>query len=99
MFRPLHRLWPTIRMHVSAMISPRNKENFDALMRLNEFRFKRWQDRRIYEWRVNFALWAWMAAAIYYLEIVGRGSPPPLCTAMSVAAVIVLFHGWWVQTN
>ena len=38
------------------MISPRNRENFDALMRLNEFHFKRWQDRRVYEWRVNFAV-------------------------------------------
>jgi hypothetical protein len=80
-------------------ITPEQKNEIDAFMRLNEFRFNRWQNRRIYEWRVNFALWAWMAAAIYYLKLDHKTSPPPLCVAMIVAVVIVLFHGWWVQTN
>jgi hypothetical protein len=80
-------------------ITTEQKNEIDAFMRLNEFRFNRWQNRRIYEWRVNFAIWAWMAASIYYLEIAKKISLPPLCISMFVAAVIVLFHGWWVQTN
>lgn len=81
------------------MISPRNRESFDALMRLNEFRFKRWQDRRIYEWRVSFALWAWMAAAIYYLKIDQKICSPPIYVSMIVAAFIIFLHACWVGTN
>jgi hypothetical protein len=81
------------------MISPRNRENFDALMRLNEFRFKRWQDRRTYEWRVNFALWAWMAAAIYYLQIDRKICPPPIWASMIVVGFIIGAHALWVHFN
>ena len=78
------------------------KDEFDALMRLNEFRFNRWQNRRTYEWRVSLALWAWMVAATYYLQV-SKDKPdlPPhsICVSVIVSFVVVLLHIIWVRSN
>lgn len=74
-----------------------DKNQFDALMRLNEFRFERWQDRRKYEWRVSLGLWALMAAATYYKKTL---IPPlPNSIVVVILVIIVLVHTYWVRSN
>ncbi len=39
------------------MESMNPKDRFDAFMKLSDFRFGRWANRRQYEWKVSFGLW------------------------------------------
>jgi hypothetical protein len=75
------------------------KDEFDAFMQLNEFRFKRWENRRMYEWRVSLALWAWMALATYYLEIAKPSHHIPFGISLCAAIGVVALHLFWVRTN
>jgi hypothetical protein len=80
-----------------AELTTDDKNIFDALMKLSDFRFQRWQDRRKYEWRISIGLWALIAAWIYYAEI-ARTSPPPVVTVVLMLVVFML-HAWWVRIN
>lgn len=73
------------------------KERFDAFMKLSEFRLARWVNRRQYEWKVSFGLWAGMAGATVALKNMGiRVS----IFMVSVLLVTVLGHAWaWVRWN
>jgi hypothetical protein len=44
------------------------KEKFDALIELANFRRARWASRNQLEWRISFSLWALLAASIYYIK-------------------------------
>lgn len=74
------------------------KERFDALMRLADFRFARWRERRTYEWKISMALWALLVAASAYLKT--NGFTFPLSWTAFALGVIVVGHAWfWVRTN
>lgn len=75
----------------------KDKDRFDAFMRLSDFRFERWKDRRQYEWRVSLGLYAIMAAATIYL----KDTPTPLKYFLSIILLIVVpSHAWvWVRSN
>jgi hypothetical protein len=82
------------------------KDNWDAVMSFNDFCFKRCHNLRTYEWCLSFALWAWMVAAIYYLQILPTAKEPPpklpphsICISVIVLFVIVALHVIWVRTN
>jgi hypothetical protein len=73
------------------------EDRFDALMKLADFRFSRWQNRRTYEWKMSAGLWAILAGATIYLKPSG-GLPPWLVGPMLVMAIVG--HAWfWVRTN
>jgi hypothetical protein len=73
------------------------KERFDAFMKLSDFRFARWVNRRQHEWRVSFGLWAGMAGATVAL----RNSGIRVAVFMVfILSVVVLGHAWqWVRWN
>ena len=73
------------------------KERFDAFMKLSDFRFARWANRRQYEWKVSFGLWAGMAAATVALKSTGIWIAIFLVT---ILVAIVPLHAWmWVRWN
>jgi hypothetical protein len=79
-------------------LTQEQKNRFDALMRLSDFRFQRWQDRRKYEWQVSLGLWTLMAAAIYY-QITLSSAPLPYWLAVLIVVVVVPTHAYWVLFN
>ncbi|MBI4183582.1 MAG: hypothetical protein HY521_06270 [Proteobacteria bacterium] len=64
------------------------KEKFDALMKQAEYAFASFNGRRQYEWKVNFALWTVIVAAIGYL----KGTPIPWWLGVLGAVV----HGYFL---
>jgi hypothetical protein len=74
-----------------------DREHFDSLMKLADFRFARWRDRRKYEWRTSAGLWAVLAAAVIYLK---PNSYEALIVVGVLLIVAVLGHAWfWVRLN
>lgn len=74
-----------------------DNEQFISLMKLSDFRFARWRDRRTYEWRTSVGLWTLLAAAIIYLKPTGY---PALATLGILLVIGVVGHAWfWVRTN
>jgi hypothetical protein len=69
------------------------KNSFDALMSLADFRLKRAFDRRNYEWKVTLAVWALFAAAI--------GNPLPKefsnVTLIIVVAISFVHIFFWIR--
>jgi hypothetical protein len=80
-----------------ATLSPEDKNTFDALMKLSDFRFQRWLDRRKYEWRMSFAIWALLAASIHYKNELFH-DPLPLVICLALVLVVIL-HTCWVISN
>ena len=80
------------------MLSPEDKNRFDALMRLSDFAFQRWQDRRKYEWRLSLGLWALIAASIHYRDVV-KPSSPHNCAVALMLIVVVFVHACWIRSN
>jgi len=82
------------------------KDEFDALMKLADFRFKRWADRRQYEWKVSLALWAGLAGAAVVLKTTGvmqalKNAPPSLWIVLGALLLLMwVGHAWkWVFWN
>jgi hypothetical protein len=74
-----------------------DKENFDALMRLCDFRFARWQNRRGIEWKMSYAFWATLvAAAATCLKLPDLRIP---LWAAGVPIIAVAVHVLWLKTN
>jgi hypothetical protein len=46
-----------------------DNERFDALMKLADFRFQRWQVRRATDWQLSLALWTLLVVATGYIVI------------------------------
>ena len=72
------------------------KEQFDALMKLSDFRFARWKDRRVYEWKVFLALCAGMAGSAVVLktaEITEALKYGNFCFWIALATA-QLWYGW-----
>lgn len=78
-----------------------DKDRFDALMRLGDFRFQRWQDRRKIEWRVSLGLWALIAALIAALAHDRKllEHLPHNCIVVLAMIFVVIVHAYWVWFN
>ena len=63
------------------------KDKFAAYMQLAQLGFDQFDKRRVYEWRVTFALWALVAGAIAAKDI----NPP-----IWVGAVLFVGHALWL---
>jgi hypothetical protein len=74
------------------------QEQIDALMKLSEFRFARWRERRTYEWKMSLALWAVLVGGLGYLKVNSIQLSGWLIGPLLLALVIghALF---WVRTN
>ena len=66
-----------------------DKEQFDAFMKLADFRAMRWNTRRQAEWRGTLGLWVLMATATYYLKI-----RPPETLLILILIFVVLAHAF-----
>jgi hypothetical protein len=75
------------------------KIEFDALMKLSDFRFQRWQDRRKYEWQISLGVWALLAASILYRSTTVPRPSFSHCFVVAVLSAIFLVHVIWVRTN
>jgi hypothetical protein len=76
-------------------MTPENRQRFDALMKLSDFRFARWQNRRAVELKISYAFWAILAAAAT-LDKIHKVPWPWVLTFLIVA---VLLHAFWIRTN
>jgi hypothetical protein len=75
-----------------------DNDEFNALMRLAEFRNSRIADRRSHEWKVTLALWALLAAGMLQLKIPHHGVPRVLLVLGLL--VIVTGHAlFWVMNH
>lgn len=71
-----------------------DKDRFDALMKLAEFRMGIREARRTHEFRVSLGLWVGMGAGVISL----RGVPSVVL--MVLLPLVVLGHAWfWVRWN
>jgi hypothetical protein len=78
-------------------MAPHDKERFDALMKLSDFRFARWQNRRGIEWKMSYAFWATLVSAATYQKL--SDLPIPLCLIAAVLIIAVVLHAHWIRTN
>lgn len=71
-----------------------DKDRFDALMKLAEFKREVREKRRAIEWKGSAGVWVLTAGAITYL----KGHSPLLLLLM--LGVVVVLHSWlWLRTN
>jgi hypothetical protein len=62
-----------------------DKDRFDRFVALANFRLRRWDARRNYEWKISLGLWGLLAASAYYIPI-----KPNMCV-VSALLIIVFF--------
>ena len=70
------------------------KEQFDALLKLAEFKCNIREKRRDIEWKVSLALWAITGAAVAYLK--GHSF---LWSVVLLGCVVLMHSLLWVRTN
>jgi hypothetical protein len=71
-----------------------DKDRFDALMKLAEFKSDIREKRQEIEWKISVAVWTLTAASMAYL----RGTP--VFWSLLAVVVLVVVHSWlWVRTN
>ncbi len=70
-----------------------DKEQFDAIMALAQFRAERRDKRMVMEWRVSLGIWALLAAGIVYSK------PFPQHWLLACWFGAVALHCWWVWIN
>lgn len=71
-----------------------DKERFDSLMKLADFRVGIREARRTHEWRVSLGLWVGMAAGLISLRDV------PQLVLIIALPLVVFCHAWfWVRWN
>jgi hypothetical protein len=74
------------------------QEQFDSFMKLAQFCFERWQERRTYEWKVSLGLWAVLIGAPSYLK--AQGVAFSWWATGLVLTGLVIGHAWfWVRNN
>jgi hypothetical protein len=71
------------------------KERFDALLGLADFRRKVREERRQLEWKLSLALWIAMGAGM----IAFRDHPISRWALGISLIVVILLHGVWVHSN
>lgn len=75
-----------------------DKDRFDALMELADFRFKRVTNRRQFEWKVTVGIWAVLAAGI----VSSKAQSQPLTQHQLIFPLIALVFGHaflWVGSH
>jgi hypothetical protein len=70
-----------------------DKDRYDALMTLADFRRVIRESRRIFEWRVSFIVWAALAGIAIYPHRL------PFWIVSTSAFVIAALHVLWVKWN
>jgi hypothetical protein len=78
-------------------MTPEEKQRFDALIKLSDFRFARWQNRRAIEWKMSYAFWAVLVASATFDKLHSVPFNPWVVGAFLIAAVIL--HALWIRTN
>jgi hypothetical protein len=74
-------------------------EKFNALMKLADFRFQRWRERRTTDWKLSLALWTLLVVGAASAKAHGRFEFPGWATAL-VLIILVIGHAWfWVRSN
>jgi hypothetical protein len=76
-------------------------EKFNALMKLADFRFQRWKERRATDWQLSLALWTLLVVAAAYL-FTHRTDFSGCARWMMAFGVIILVIGhalFWARTN
>jgi hypothetical protein len=74
------------------MDSTKEKDRFDAFMKLADVHFSRWKTRAQTEWKMSFALWGLMAGAIVAIKV----RPEPVLLLVFLAALVVLHTAFWI---
>src|ERR1700730_16634664 len=76
-------------------MSDPKEEQFDALLKLADFRFRIRESRRQHEWRVSLGVWVGLGAAIVSFKGI-----VPISLQMFVLPLIVAGHALlWVRWN
>jgi hypothetical protein len=82
--------------HVRERMGMDDIDRCDVLLKLVEFRMSRVTSRREHEWKVTVALWALLAAGIYYLP---KTHPSVLWLAVSLVLVVLGHAFLWVGNH
>jgi hypothetical protein len=70
------------------------KIEIDAMFRLAEARWRSFDTRRSYEWKVNFSIWAATAALTGFLL---KGGPQPIwIVGWAVSSSVIIFLVYWI---
>ncbi len=73
-------------------------EKFNALMKLADFRYQRWRERRSTDWKLSLALWTLLVGAASYL--IANKISFEWYVALPVLVILVVLHAlFWVRTN
>src|SRR5262249_34613905 len=67
------------------------RERFDGFIRLAEFRLKRWESRRAYEWKISLGLWGLLAATAYYVPF----RPNMTAVAFLLITIFLIYTLMW----
>jgi hypothetical protein len=68
------------------------QDRFDRLMKLAEFRLRRWDSRNAFGWKITLGLWAVLAATCHYIPI-----KPNMYYVAAMLIVVVISHAiFWV---
>ena len=71
------------------------KEQFDAFIKLAEFRLRRWNMRQSVEWKISVALWGLLVAALAGTIYIPE--KPPLFWVAVVLLIVIFGHAFlWV---
>jgi len=74
-------------------------EKFNALMKLADFRFQRWRERRTTDWKLSLALWTLLVAVAAYGKAHGKFEFPVWVTALVLISLVIGHALFWVRTN
>jgi hypothetical protein len=73
-------------------------EKFNALMKLADFRYQRWRERRSTDWKISLALWTLLVGAASYL-IANKIRFKFYVGAPFLITLVVCHALFWVRTN
>jgi hypothetical protein len=75
-----------------------DNERFDALMKLADFRFQRWRERRATDWQLSLALWTFLVAGAAYLYV-QKIKFPWFEMALGLIILVIGHALLWVRAN
>jgi hypothetical protein len=73
------------------------QHQFDALMKLSQFRFERWRERRSLEWKLSLALWTLLVGVPSFFKT--QGVHFSACPTALMLVAVWCGHAFWVRTN
>jgi hypothetical protein len=84
-----------IELERQKIIAERLKSEIDFALRMADSRWRSFESRRAYEWRINFALWTG-SAAITALLLRGGAPVSPLIVGWTVVTACIVFLVYWL---